>query len=629
MTRRAVWAVLGLVLTAGFAAGQTTSRITEVRVYRGEALVTREVSFAAKPGSQEVVVPGLPEEVVPESLYAAGDERLTIRAVRFRASATQDAPRPEVRALDQQIADVQDTLTRIQADTQIIEQQTQYLTKLETFVAPTAQMEMTKGVLDAQRITTITEFVFTQRRDLGGRRLTLIKEQKAASQKLEVLQRQRAELADVAPKAVREAVVTLEAAQAGPATLALSYLVGGVSWEPAYVARLNGTRDKLALEYHGVVTQTSGEDWPSVQLVLSTGFPKMIASSPLLSPLRLALRRSQTPLATGEPLGDAAAYNTRRRELEQQAKAAPGPPMRPSRDGKDGAANKPGQQAQTAGGAFAMPQGEVADEQMVSANFLAGRLQNMEMAASDEVVRAARKLSKAAGGLAVDYTIAGKVSLQSRTDQQIFRIALLNLPANCYYTAVPLLSDFVYQAAETVNTTDTPLLPGPYNAYLDGMFAGRGDLPLVARGETMTVGFGTETQLRVARDLADKQTETKGGNKVQTFNYHLRLQNFMGKPAKVRVWDRIPLAPSDQVSVSLVTTQQALSTDPVYLELERPRGLLRWDVDVPATATGAKAVSFPYQLKMEFDKQLTIADMAEDAQASMRKDLESLRELKR
>jgi uncharacterized protein (TIGR02231 family) len=277
----------------------------------------------------------------------------------------------------------------------------------------------------------------------------------------------------------------------------------------------------------------------------------------------------------------------------------------------------------------ALPEGGIDVEAMFKANVEAARLQHRELAAPDDAVKATRqRRSAVAEGLAVDYALPGKVSVQSRNDQQMFRIALLNLPAEFYYTGVPLLSDGVYQAAQAVNTTDTTLLPGPYNAYLAGAFAGRGALPLVARGESLTLGFGADSQLRLSRELVDKHTEVKGGNQVLTLNYLIRLRNFSAKPVKVRLWDRLPQAPSDQVQISLVNGAQALSSDPLYLAQDKPRGLLRWDVDVAAEATGAKAQTLGFGFRLEFDKQLSIDGLPAAAVDQMRKDLAVQRELR-
>ena len=61
-----------------------------LRVYRGQALVTRQVDFQAQVGAQELVVTGLPERIVPDSLYATADQGVVIRAVRYRAAAVSE-----------------------------------------------------------------------------------------------------------------------------------------------------------------------------------------------------------------------------------------------------------------------------------------------------------------------------------------------------------------------------------------------------------------------------------------------------------------------------------------------------------------------------------------------------------
>jgi hypothetical protein len=627
--RWAAAAAAALVASAGF--GQVKGDISEVRVYRGQALVTRTVPLAAKEGAQELTVTGLPEQLAPDSLYATGDDNLTIRAVRYRTDAVKEAARPEVAALDKQIAGVQATLAKIASDLGVITGGEEYLAKLEGFVVPTAHGDLNKGVLDAKQLMDVTDFLFKQRRELATGRLELEAQQKEANDQLALLQRQRGELAGGGEQTLREAVLFVEAAKAQPSTIFLNYVVGGVNWTPAYVARLNGARDKLVLEYHGVVTQTSGEDWPNVSLTLSTSQPNMVASAPLLSPLWLSLARNEAEQRAAA--GDAAAYNGARRELEGQLRAPQAVFGQPGGFGGGGLGGNGPASAPAPVAAMpqaAMPQGQGDADATLGANVLAARLQNLELAAPDEVVKAARKMKTGiAEGLAVDYALPGKVSLASRADQQMFRIALLNLPADFYYTSVPLLSNYIYQAAAAVNNTDTTLLPGPYNAYLDGAFAGRGELPVVAKGESMTLGFGTESQLRISRELSDKKTEIKGGNKVLTLNYLVRLQNFMGKAVKVRVWDRLPQAPNDQVQISLVAGEQGLSTDALYVEQEKPRGLLRWDVDLAAGATGAKAQTLAFGYRLEFDKQLAIGELPQTMVDRMRKDLDAIRDLKR
>ena len=633
MRRTVTWiavvvSVWGLLSQAAFA--QVKGKIAEVTVYRGQAMVAREVSFDAKAGPQEVVVSELPEMVASESLYATGSATLAIRAVRYRVTAVKSEPRPEVRALDEQLRKKQSEMKRVESESSVLQKRGQYLDSLEKFTATKVTDDMQKGTLNPAAVQSTAQFLFKQRDEIGTKQLALDAERDTLQDAIQVLQRERATLAGTDNKTVREAVVFLEAAQAGASRFTLSYLVNGVGWSPAYSARLNDKRDKMAIEYHAIVTQMSGEDWPDVKLTLSTSYPKMLASPPPLSPLRISLSSGEGEAKGEEGAANAQVFNERRRDLAQQIRGQAA--NQAGQMGDTGAAGpqgdrEPPRPMRTDAAIPAQPgAGQAEDEAYLQANLLAARLQNIELAAPDEVV----KLSRSGGadvaeGLAVEYAIPGSVSLQSRRDQQMFHIATANLDGRFYYTAAPLLTDYVYQAAEAVNSSEYPLLPGSYNAYLEGAFAGGGKLPLVARGQSVTVGFGTETRLRASRELEEKTTDVRGGNKVLKYTYRLRLSNFTDKPVKVRVWDRLPQSSDDQVAVTMGKSDRPLSDDAFYASVEKPRGLLRWDVEVPAGAAGAKAFTFSYQFTMEFDKNRDIGALPAKAAENMRMELDALK----
>ena len=608
------WILAGLLALLP-ATAQDAGRITAVRVYRGQALVTRSINFTAAAGGQDLVVTGLPQQVVPNSMYATGDGNVVIRAVRYRTEAVSEEPRDEVRALDQQLADLDVEMARIDAEGEVLDKQLQYLDKLENFVAPTATAEMTKGVLDSEQLIALTKFSMEQRQELVTKGLQLQQDEKKARDKRDVLMRQRQALAGGGASAVREAVVFLEAREAGAATIELNYLAGAVSWGPAYIARLDNG-GKLLLEYHAIVSQLSGEDWNDVELTLSTGSRAMQADAPVLAPLWVALTTDTVGRAD-----DADSYASQRKELEEQ--------LRQNAPARTAAGGKPADRRAQAGadGAAVLPTGPEFDQ--VSSNMTAAKLQQLELAASDEAIAGARqKGGDASEGLAVDYPLPGKVSVRSRSDQQMFRIAAAELQSKLAYTAVPLLSDYVYLSAEARNTSAQALLAGQYSAYKEGSFAGEGTLPMTADGQSLTLGFGTETRLKVTRELVDKKTEIRGGNKQLTYTYRFRLSNFMDRDAVVQVWDRLPQTPNDQVAISLVDSGPALSEDPLYVQHEKSRGLLRWDVSIPAHTSGAEAVSFDYQFRLEFDKNYNIGALPAELEAMMANDLRARAEMK-
>ena len=62
------------------------------------------------------------------------------------------------------------------------------------------------------------------------------------------------------------------------------------------------------------------------------------------------------------------------------------------------------------------------------------------------------------------------------------------------------------------------------------------------------------------------------------------------------------------VRVTFVEAEKtAISTDQEYLQVERKKGILRWDVEVPAQKRGTEAFSLTYKMNMEYDKNLVIS----------------------
>src|SRR5262249_39013741 len=150
------------------------------------------------------------------------------------------------------------------------------------------------------------------------------------------------------------------------------------------------------------------------------------------------------------------------------------------------------------------------------------------------------------------------------------------------------------------------LLPGEATMYNDKDFVGRMAMPLVAVGETFTVGFGTDPQLQVQRAMVEKSREMKGGNQVLKYEYRLLVSSFKSEKVKLQLWDRLPQAEGETVGVNLVKVTPELSKDPIYNREERPANLLRWDLEISPDMNGEKALQLGYEFRLELDKNMTI-----------------------
>src|SRR5205085_6851237 len=109
--------------------------------------------------------------------------------------------------LDEQIRDLQDKVQTNNQQTQLLTAETAFLNKLEQFTAPTANAELTKGVLNAETLKALTSFMFDQRQKVSAEQLKLSFELRGLNEKLGTLNRQRQVLTGGSAKTIREAVV--------------------------------------------------------------------------------------------------------------------------------------------------------------------------------------------------------------------------------------------------------------------------------------------------------------------------------------------------------------------------------------------------------------------------------------
>src|SRR5260370_34737353 len=110
---------------------RVASQIVNVTVYQNSALVTREVDVPEGTGSMELVVTPLPPGVANSSLYSEGTDGTRVMSTRYRSRAIKEDTREEVRKLEAQIKELGIAARKIQAELKTIEQNVQFLFKLD------------------------------------------------------------------------------------------------------------------------------------------------------------------------------------------------------------------------------------------------------------------------------------------------------------------------------------------------------------------------------------------------------------------------------------------------------------------------------------------------------------------
>jgi Domain of unknown function (DUF4139)/N-terminal domain of unknown function (DUF4140) len=589
-----------------------TNRVTAVTVYQGNALVTREVDVPAGKGLTEIVVTPLPAQTVDSSLYAEGTNGVRVLSTRYRARAVKEDTRKEVRAREDQLHTLKQEAERLQKDIQVIEQNLQLLSKLENFTSVTMQHLAEKGLLNSEATLALTKYIMDSRAEKSTAQVALQQKVQANTDATQFVTRELTELAAGSSRTERDAVIVVDRADGG-GTVRLNYLVTAATWRPLYRFRAGAEKDPVQLEYLAAIEQQTGEDWTGVDMTLSTAQPQLNATPPELLALdisvvgRAALANApqQNPMQQIQPPKGGAGmmgmgggmgsmdsnplstmFRNQSRELRKKAQE-----------------ELIGQRAD-AGKAFINEAAalEQADE-------LLARKDDQTDAEPREQQRAVVGAIAAHEGPSVTYHLRSRLTVPSRNDQQLIEVARIETKPEYYYKAVPVLTSHVYRLADLANQSDYVLLPGEATMYVGTDFVGRMNLPLVAIGERYTVGFGVDPQLQVARVLAKKSRSVQGGNQVHNYEYRITVASYKSEEVKVQVWDRLPRAEAEAVAVSLVDPSPKLSDDAGYLRQSRPDNLLRWDLTVSPGQTGEKAVIVAYQFKLEYSRDVAIANL--------------------
>ncbi|MBA7617958.1 hypothetical protein ES703_25276 [subsurface metagenome] len=445
-----------------------------------------------------------------------------------------------------------------------------------------ANANLNRGLLESKPIEQLTKYLESKSIQWHKENVRLEDSIKNLKKELELLNRKRAELDAGRARTEREAVLFISNEGKKKATIALNYLVNGANWLAAYNLRANPDESNVLVEYNAVVNQTSGEDWDGVALSLSTAEPTMIAAPPVLEPMSVRLGRARK-VAKGVAGAEVQAgdrFIDRSQEFEQLLRSR----RQQARRGK----------------AAQVELGEIAArEQILLLNAPVRELADMKQ----RVIEIART-----EGVSVTYELPGKLTLPSRTDQQLVTIATITAGADFTLLATPLLTDYVYLQAELLNDSDTILLAGQASMFRNGEFVGKSQLPIVTIGEKFTAGFGIDSQVQVARELEDKKSRIQGGNRIDTYHYRIALSNYKKTEVKLRLLDRLPYSDDDSIKIELQEekTEPELSKDGEYLRTARKKGILRWDLSLAPNTVDEDATIVKYSFTMEYDKNMQI-----------------------
>lgn len=466
--------------------------IVAVTVYPDRARITRRGRITVPGGDQTVYVEPLPLLLENDSVRVSGRGPATILGVDVATRHHPQAPDASVAELERQRDEAQEAVAALDDADDVQAQLDTFLGQLAKRAGGSFARALASGEPGAE-LGGFTEDLAGRLSAVRATRRELAAQRRDADLRLAAADRRLAAIREQRTPDRQSAAVALELEAEAEVEVELSYVVPVAGWSSSYDVRLNG--DRLTLNWYGVITQQTGEDWPECELTLSTARPTVTAKVPELDPWFLDRSRPLIPQAPG------AVPFSRGSRMAAVALESAG------------------------------------WEEQQSAPFA-------DLAATVEQ-----------GVTAASYTPPRPVAVPTDGASHRTTIAAIELDAELDYITAPVRSTDVHLRATVVNSSDHTLPAGKAAVFHDADFVGSAALPLWAPGEDVELALGLDDRIRVERKLVrrDASKATLGSTRRRQVEYETRIENHTPRQARITVLDQLPVARDHEITVKPVT----------------------------------------------------------------------------
>lgn len=480
-----------------------TAPIGDVTVYPDRAQVTRRGSVAIpEAGEHDIALGALPKSIAQESLRASG--RGTAGAQLLGVDVSEEfheaAPEAETQRIQAEIDRLTRDLAALDQRLALLDKQRGWLNTLGEQAARGLAYGLIRGTAQAEDPARIFTLTREESERLTTSTLDTQSERQRVSHELDARRRElEAARGASGPDRLR-ATIRVRTTQAGALDLEVSYLTYAANWAAQYDARVDTTTSAVHFSQQASVTQWSGEDWPTVQLAVSTARPSATVSLPDEAPVWYLEQRTipvRQPMPAGAPMRMMAKVN--------------------------------------------------------AASFAAAESLEEEMATDMMAVVAEVE----SAGVAQIFRVGGGMDIPSDGQPYLFGIGDDDLPARLEYVAAPVLAEGAHLRAVTLNATGHALPAGVlrvfHGATTGDEYVGETQLKATAEGAPLKLYLGVNDNITIKRELVERDTDKgnllQGGVRRTTIGYRVTLSNHTDAQQRVLLLDRLPVSKHERIKV--------------------------------------------------------------------------------
>ncbi len=334
--------------------------------------------------------------------------------------------------------------------------------------------------------------------------------------------------------------VSIESDKQTEGIVEINYTLPNVYWKASYDAFLNTNTKEVELIYYGEINQTTNEDWKNAKIILSSSEVEQTIKIPEIFPVNLS-----------------GFIQKRDKELELEEKVT-----------------KKLEDEIAIGAISEEESGENPDDTI-------------------DIVDVEKK------DIFYKFIIQKPYSIPSDNNWHKIIINKFKFKPKLFYETVPEYLEYIYLKGEFKNETKYPLLQGKVMIFRNNSYMGRTKLKYISLGETFSISFGIDEDLKVKRiTYKNKYTPAKGlSNKnIKEWEYQYILYNYKDKQEKITLKESIYLSELKEVSVKI--------HDDTTIGFNKDKdSIVSWEVTLPPEKFKYKKIILHYSLisKKEFD----------------------------
>ncbi|MDD4295038.1 MAG: mucoidy inhibitor MuiA family protein [Candidatus Omnitrophica bacterium] len=520
------------------------SKITDVIVYPGSAVISRTVDVHLSKGNNQIILSDIVQTFSEHTLRVSvlSNNKAKVLGAKVITRYLKEVPVERVEKLEAEIYLLNSDIKALNDEKMVCNKKIQFLDAFQNITENKISEKISVEFVDVAKIQDTFSFLGTNYEDVYGRLRDIDVILLDKNKELDMLKRQLKQFSGISDKSVCDILIDLAAGIESDAVLKVSYLVGGVSWSPEYDLRADIANAKVGLTAYGVITQNTGEDWDDVNVTLSTARPSMNNAFPNINPWIL-----------------------RPRVLARKGYRA------------------------------------VAKAQAVESELM---FEDSTVSADKFGAEINKKTKIVEQGVAVAYVLPDKVDIKTGNDKNKYLIAEQILDGLFLYSAYPKAAANAYLMCKLTNSGKSQYRYGPANLFISDNYVGKTYLPNMGTDQETSVYFGADERVKVekielARNVDDTFIAGIKSQKVRlNLKYKLKVENYNPEEINIELFDTIPVSEQDDIKIKI----DMITDEPAEKEWEDKKGVWRWNFKL----LPGKEKTIEYDLLIEYPRSMDI-----------------------